>query len=226
MANRRGKGGSSNRFPLLGLQNHCGWWLQPWKKKMIASWQESNDKPRQCIEKQRHYSAGKGPYSQGYSLPSDHIWLWEPDHKNRTPMNWCLQTVVLEKTPKSSLDSKEIQPVNLKLKKPWILGRTEAEAPIFWSSDSRADSLEKPQFWERFRAKGKEGVRGWDGWMTSPMQWIWTWENFGRWWETGKPGVLQSMGLQRVGHDWVTEQQQYPCWNPSSAIYYSIDFGR
>ena len=75
MANTRGKGGSSNRFPLLGLQNHCGWWLQPSNQKMITSWQESDDKPRQCFEKQRHYSADKGPYSQGYGLSSGHVWL-------------------------------------------------------------------------------------------------------------------------------------------------------
>ena len=43
--------------------------------KTIASWQESYDKPRQCVEKQRHYSADKGPYSQGYGLPSGHIQL-------------------------------------------------------------------------------------------------------------------------------------------------------
>ena len=45
------------------------------KSEDIASWQESNDKPKQCVEKQRHYSADKGPYSQGYDLPSGHIWL-------------------------------------------------------------------------------------------------------------------------------------------------------
>ena len=52
MANRRGKGGSSDRFPLLGLQNHCGRGLQPWNQKTIASWQENNNKPRQCVEKE------------------------------------------------------------------------------------------------------------------------------------------------------------------------------
>ena len=69
MVNRTGKGESSDRFPLLGLQNHCGWWLQPWSQKIIAPWQESNDKPRQCVEKQSHYSADKDPYSQGYGFP-------------------------------------------------------------------------------------------------------------------------------------------------------------
>ena len=60
---RRGKGGSSDRFPLLRLQNNCGWCLQPWNQKTSASWQESNDKPRESVEKQRHHSANKGPYS-------------------------------------------------------------------------------------------------------------------------------------------------------------------
>ena len=62
-----------------------------------------------------------------------------------------------------------------------------------------------PWCWERLRTEGKEGVRGWDGWMASPMQWTWTWANFRRWWGTGKFGMLQSMGLQRVGHDLAVE---------------------
>ena len=72
-----------------------------------------------------------------------------------------------------------------------------------------------PWCWERLRA-GEEGTRGWDGCMASPMQWTWSWANFGRWWGTGRPGVLQSMGLQRVGHDLVTEQQQpyVRLWSP------------
>ena len=58
--------------------------------------------------------------------------------------------------------------------------------------------------------EGEEGIRGWDGWMASPMQWLWTWANFGRWWGApGRPGVLQSMELQRVGHNWATEQKQH-----------------
>ena len=112
MANRRGKGGSSDRFPLLGLWNRCERWLQLWNQKMIASWQESDGKPRQCVERQRHYSADKGPYSQGYGLPSGHVWLWELDRKeDRVPKIWCLWTVVLQKTPESVLDCK-IKPVN------------------------------------------------------------------------------------------------------------------
>ena len=66
-----------------------------------------------------------------------------------------------------------------------------------------ADSLEKTRCWERLRVE--EGIRGWNGWMASPVQWTWTWAKSRRRWGTGKPWVLQSMGLQRVRHDWVTE---------------------
>ena len=72
-------------------------------------------------------------------LPSGHVRLWEMDCKEgRAPKNWCLWTLVLEKTPENPLDSKEIRSVNLKGNKPWILvGRTdvEAEALILWLSD-------------------------------------------------------------------------------------------
>ena len=123
----------------LFLQNHCERWLLLWNQKTIPSWQESDDKPRQCVEKQRHYSANKGLYCQGYGLPSGHILLWEMyDKKGRMPKNWCLQTVVLEKTPETSLDKRKNKTVALKGYQLWIFtGRTDAEAetPVFQSSD-------------------------------------------------------------------------------------------
>ena len=115
-----------------------GWWLQLWNQKMIAFWQENYDKPRQCVEKQRHHSADEGLYS---GLPSGHVWLWELDREEgRAPKNWCLQTMVLEKTPKSPLDSKETKPINLKENQLWIpIARTDAEAegPVFWRKSKR-----------------------------------------------------------------------------------------
>ena len=91
------------------------------------------------LKKQRHYSANKGPCSWGSGLPSGHLWLWEMDCKESGALkNWCLQTVMLEKILESSLDSKEINPVNVKGNQPWILiGRTDAEVetPVFWSSN-------------------------------------------------------------------------------------------
>ena len=68
----------------------------------------------------------------------------------------------------------------------------------------RANSFEKTWCWERLRAGGEGEDRGWDGWMASPIQWTWVWADSGRWWRTGKPGVLQSMGSQSVGHEWAT----------------------
>ena len=69
----------------------------------------------------------------------------------------------------------------------------------------RTDSLERPWCWERLKAGGEGDNRGWDGWRASPTQRTWVWASSGSWWWTGKPGVLQSMGSQRVRHDWETE---------------------
>ena len=69
----------------------------------------------------------------------------------------------------------------------------------------RADSLEKTLSWGRLRAGGEGDDRGWDGWMASRTQWTWVWVDPGSWWWTGRPGVLQFMQSQRVGHDWATE---------------------
>ena len=63
--------------------------------------------------------------------------------------------------------------------------------------------------WEKLRAGGEEGNRGWDGWMASLTQWTWVWANSRSWWRTGKPGMVQSMESQRVRHDRAMEQQKY-----------------
>ena len=65
--------------------------------------------------------------------------------------------------------------------------------------------LKRPWCWERLKVGGEGDDRGWDGWMASPIQWMWIWIISGSWWWTGRPGVLQSVGLQTVGHDWATE---------------------
>ena len=73
----------------------------------------------------------------------------------------------------------------------------------------RTDSLEKTPCWERLKA-GREGKgRGWNHWTASPTQWTWVWASSGNWWWTGKPGMLQSMGLQGVTHDQETEQKRW-----------------
>ena len=69
----------------------------------------------------------------------------------------------------------------------------------------RADSFEKTLMLGKIEDRRRRGDRGWDGWMTSPTPWRWVCVNFGSWWWTGRPGVLQSTGSQRVGHNWVAE---------------------
>ena len=94
------------------------------------------------ILKSRHYFANKGPSSQGYGFSSGHVWMWELDYKESwAPKNWCFWTVVLEKTPESPLDCKEIQPVHPKGDPSWVfIGRTdvEAETPILWPPDAKS----------------------------------------------------------------------------------------
>ena len=115
----------------------------------------------------------------------------------------------VEKTLEGPLDCKEIQPVHLKGSQSWVfIGGTdiEAETSILWPPwCEELTHLKIPWCWERFRL-GEEGDdRGWDGWMASLTRWTQVWVDSGSWWWTGRPGVLQSMGSQRFGHNWVTE---------------------
>ena len=155
---------------------------------MFALWKKSYDQPRQHIKKQRHHFANKNPSSQSYGFISNHVWMWELDYKESWALkNWCFWTVVLEKTLEITFYCKEIQPVNPKGNQSWIvIGRTdaEAEAPILWPPD------------------GKNWLIGQD--PDAGKDWRQVWVSSGSWWWTGKPGVLQSIGSQRGGHDWAT----------------------
>ena len=127
------------------------------------------------------------------------------------PKNWSFWSVVLEKTLESPLDCK-IQPVHSKGDQPWVFfGRNDAKAetPILWPPYAKSWLTGKDWCWEGLGAGGEGDDRGWDGWMASLTQWTWVWVNSGSWWWTGRPGVLPSMGSQRVGHNLATEQQQH-----------------
>ena len=90
----------------------------------------------------------------------------------------------------------------------WVfIGRTDAEAatPILWPPDAKSWFIWKDPDVEKIEGRKRRDDRGWDGWMASLTQWTWVWVNSWSWWWTGRPGVLQSMGSQRVGHDWATE---------------------
>ena len=132
---------------------------------------QHNLKPRECADTQRCYSADEGPCSQGCGLLGGHVHLWELDHKEgRVPKNWCLWTVVLEKTPESPLDSKEIKPVNLKGDQPWIFtGRTDTEAPVFWLSDAKRWFIGKvpdagKDWGQKEKRASEDEMAGWYHW--------------------------------------------------------------
>ena len=108
-----------------------------------------------------YITVNKGPFSQRYGFSSSRMQMWELDHKEGwVPKNGCFQTVVLEKTLESPLDSKEIKPVNPKANQPWIfIGRTDAEAetPILWPPNWRADSLQKMLMLGKIEGKRRGG---------------------------------------------------------------------
>ena len=119
---------------------------------------------------------------------------------------------MLEKTLENPLDCKEIKPVNPKGNQSWIfIGRTDAETIsntlATWCEEMT--HLKRPWCWERLRPGGEGDDRGWDGWMASPTQWTWFLVNSRSWWWTERPGVLQSMGSQRVRHNWATELNNF-----------------
>ena len=163
----------------------------------------------------------KGPSSQGYGLSSSHVWMWELDYEESWgPKNWYFWTVVLEKTLESPLACKGIKLVNPQGNQSWIfIGRTDAETetPILWPSDANSWLIGKDlDAWKDWRQE--EDNRGWDGCMAPLTRWTWVWASSESCWETGKPGMLQSKGLQRVIHDWPNElnwtEHSHPFWLP------------
>ena len=127
---------------------------------MLTPWKKSYDQPRQHIKKQRHYFADKCPSSQSCGFSSNHVWMWEFDHRESWVLkNWCFWTVVLEKTLEYPLDCK-INPVNpkfpiqevfqwifrIRIFQSWMfIGRsdTKAEVPILWPPDGKSWLIKK-----------------------------------------------------------------------------------
>ena len=181
------------------------------KLKDTYSLEKSYEQPRQLIKKQRHYFANKGPSSQGYGFSSSHVWMWKLDYKESwAPKNWCFWTVVLAKTLKSPLDSKELlnQSILKEISIHWKDWCWSSSTLTTWCKE--LTHLKRCWCWERLKVGGEGDDRGWDDWMASPTQRIWVWASSESWWWTGKPGVLQSMGLQRVKYDWGTELKRVP----------------
>ena len=153
----------------------------------LAPWKRSNDQPRQCVKKQRHHFANKGPSSQSYGFSSSQVWMWELDHKEGwAPKNLCFWTVMLEKTLGSPMDFKEIKPIHPKGTHPWIfIGRTDAEAdaPVLWPPDGKTWLTGKTLMLGKIegrRRRGQQRMSWLDGTTNS------TDVSLNKFWDTGK----------------------------------------
>ena len=136
---------------------------------------KSHNKPRQHIKNQRHYFADKSLSSQSYGFSSSHVWMWELDHKE----SWA---------PKNWCF--------------WTVVLEETLESPFDSKETQPVHTKGNQSWIFI---GRADAEAETAETPTPTRWTWVWASSGSWWWTGKPGVLQSMGSERVGHDWATE---------------------
>ena len=120
---------------------------------------------------QRHCFADKGACSQSCGFPSSHVQMWELDHKEGwAPKNWCILTVVLEKTLESPLDCKKIKPANPKRSQPWIFtGRTDAKAKvsILWTPDVKSPGKDPDagKYWKQKKVAAEDEIVAWHHWL-------------------------------------------------------------
>ena len=119
----------------------------------------------------------------------DELWCWRRLLRVPWTARRSNQSILKEISPEYSLEG-----LMLKLKLQYF-------GHLMW----RTDSLEKTLMLGKVEGIGEEDDRGWDGWMASLTWWTWICASSRSWWWTGKPGVLQSMGSQRVEHNWATE---------------------
>ena len=174
---------------------------------MVAPWKESYDKPRQCVEKQKHHFADKAMVfpavmcgceswttkkAEHQRIDAFKLWCWRRLLRVPWTARRSNQSILKEINPEYSLEG-----LMLKLKLQYF-------GHLIW----RTDSLEKTLMLGKIegrRRRGRQRMRWLD---SSQTQWTWIWANSGRYWTTEEPGVLQSMGSQRVRHNLATKQQQ------------------
>ena len=219
MASRWENDRNNDRFHFLGLQNHCYHDCSHEIKRCLCLERKTRTN-LDSILKSRNitlltkvrlvkvmvfpvvmYGCESWTIKKAESRRTDAFELWSWIRFLRVP--WTArrsnQSILKEINPEYSLEG-----LMLKLK-----------LQYFGHLMQRTDSLEKALIgmgWERLKAGGEGDNRGWDGRMASLTQWTWVWASSGSWWWTGRPGLLQYMGLQRVGHDWATELN----WNTVS----------
>ena len=177
-------------------------------KRCLLLWRKSTTNLDNIL-KSRHHLASKGPLHESYGFSSSHVRMGELNYEESwAPKNWCFWTVVLQKTLESlGLQERSNQSILKEISPECSLEglRLKLKLQYFGHLMRRADSFKKTLMLEGLKVGGEGEDRGWDGWMASPTQWTWVWINSRSWWWTDMPGVLWSMGLQRVRHDWATK---------------------
>ena len=185
---------------------------------MLAPWKKSYDQPRQLIKKQRHYFANKVRLVKAMDLPgvmygSESWTIKKADHRRIDAFElWCWRRLL--RVPWTARRS------NQSILKEFSPDYSLEGLMLTWNFNTLATwceeltHLKRPWCWERLKAGGEGDDGGHDGWMASPTQWTWVWVNSRSWWWARKHVVLQSMGSQRVGHDWATEVKwtEQPEW--------------
>ena len=176
---------------------------------MLTPWKKSYDQPRQHIKNQRHYYASKGPSSQGYGFPvvmyGCESWTvrkaecWRIDAFEL----WCWRRLLRVPWIARRSNQSILKEISLKCSLEGLMLTLKLLTLVTWCEE--LTHLKRPWCWERLKVGGEGDDRGWDCWMSSLNQWTWACVSSRSWWWTGRPGVLQSMGSQRVEHDWVTE---------------------
>ena len=132
-------------------------------------------------------------YTEHWRIDAFALWCWRRLLRVLWTARRSNQSILKEISPEYSLEG-----LMLKLK-----------LQYFGYLKPRAGSFEKTLMLGKIEGRRRNDNEGWDGWMASQTQWTWVWFNSGSWWWTGRPGMLQSMGSQRVGHDWATELDWY-----------------
>ena len=172
---------------------------------MLAPWKKNHDQPRQHIKRRDITFPTKVHLVKAMIFPAvtyrceswtinkaEHqrvdafgLWCWRRLLRVPWTVRRCNQSILKEISPEYSLEG-----LILKLKLQYF-------GHLIW----RMTHWKRSWRWERLKAGGEGNDRGWDGWMASLTWWTWVWVSSGSWWWTGKPGMLQSMGSQKVGHD-------------------------
>ena len=127
--------------------------------------------------------------AEPWRIDAFELWCWRTLLRVPWTARRSNQFILKEISPEYSLEGLTLKP------------KLQYFGHLMW----RTNSLKRPWCWESLKAGGERDDRGWNGWMASPTQWTWVWVGSRSWWRTGKPGMLQSMGSQRVRHDWATE---------------------